>query len=403
MQEQKRDLQRQVETQRVLAKAAADEAEKERMRADAAAAALASELKQRAGTATAPVKPASCQRCDAAQACPAEVQREQEHCAAEVQQRRADVEALEKSVADLMRDLGTARDESACLQQAKARLEAEVETLRSSLLSERRLVPDLEARVGELQNKLHAHTVLAEEGGEARAALATMKREKQALAEQIHALAKQLADATEAAQRELAAAAAAERRELEDSEARALAAERALLEREAAFLAAEAERDALQADVAALRTEMSDMHTKLAEGNSTAHAAVEETRRLHAETVEQLQCAEARAQESVQAARDAEGKAAAALRLVTRLELKLVQGEGEREDARAIENAYKIKLKRLFDQRLAEVETMQREKSAALEEEYRLKMLEAVATRSAAEEVKPSALTRRLHCKRSLV
>jgi hypothetical protein len=52
---------------------------------------------------------------------------------------------------------------------------------------------------------------------------------------------------------------------------------------------------------------------------------------------------------------------------------------------------------------LAEVETMQREKSAALEEEYRLKMLEAVATRSAAEEVNPSALTRCLHCKRSLV
>ena len=405
MQEQKRDLQRQVEAQRVLAKAAADGAEKERMRADAAAAALASseELRQGAGTATAPVMPASCQHCDAVQACPAEVQCEQEHCAAEMQQLRADVEALEKSVADLMRDLGTARDETACLQQARTRLEAEVETLRSSLLSERRLVPDLEARVGELQNKLHAHTVLAEEGGEARAALATMKREKQALAEQIHALAKQLADATEAAQRELAVAAAAERRELEDSEARALAAERALLEREAAFLAAEAERDALQADVAALRTEMSDMHTKLAEGNSTAHAAVEETRRLHAETVEQLQCAEARAQESEQAARDAEGKAAAALRLVTRLELKLVQGEGEREDARAIENAYKIKLKGLFDQRLAEVETMQREKSAALEEEYRLKMLEAVATRSAAEEVKPSALTRRLHCKRSLV
>ena len=108
----------------MLAKAAADGAEKERMRADAAAAALASELKQGAGTATAPVMPASCQHCDAVQACPAEVQCEQEHCAAEMQQLRADVEALEKSVADLMRDLGTARDETACLQQAKTRLEA---------------------------------------------------------------------------------------------------------------------------------------------------------------------------------------------------------------------------------------------------------------------------------------
>ena len=48
-----------------------------------------------------------------------------------------------------------------------------------------------------------------------------------------------------------------------------------------------------------------------------------------------------------------EEKLCGSLRLVNLLELKLLEVEREREDSRAIENCYKLKLKRLFDQALA--------------------------------------------------
>jgi len=40
----------------------------------------------------------------------------------------------------------------------------------------------------------------------------------------------------------------------------------------------------------------------------------------------------------------------------------VTQVEGEREDSRAIENCYKLKLKRLFDQRIADIERVHHEK-----------------------------------------
>ena len=48
-----------------------------------------------------------------------------------------------------------------------------------------------------------------------------------------------------------------------------------------------------------------------------------------------------------------EEKLCGSLRLVNLLERKLLEVEREREDSRAIENCYKLKLKRLFDQALA--------------------------------------------------
>ena len=45
-----------------------------------------------------------------------------------------------------------------------------------------------------------------------------------------------------------------------------------------------------------------------------------------------------------------EEKLIVALRLANRLETKMLDVEREREDARAVENCYKLKLKRLFDQ-----------------------------------------------------
>jgi hypothetical protein len=47
-----------------------------------------------------------------------------------------------------------------------------------------------------------------------------------------------------------------------------------------------------------------------------------------------------------------EQKLSGSLRLVNLLERKLLEVEREREDSRAIENCYKLKLKRLFDQAL---------------------------------------------------
>ena len=65
--------------------------------------------------------------------------------------------------------------------------------------------------------------------------------------------------------------------------------------------------------------------------------------------------------------------------------------EGEREDSRAIENCYKLKLKRLFDQRIRDIEHVHKEKHDALEEEYAIKIREAAAAREAAEAARRDA------------
>mmetsp|Transcript_39847 Transcript_39847/g.125178 ORF Transcript_39847/g.125178 Transcript_39847/m.125178 type:complete len:110 (+) Transcript_39847:2253-2582(+) len=65
---------------------------------------------------------------------------------------------------------------------------------------------------------------------------------------------------------------------------------------------------------------------------------------------------------------DLEGKLLAVMRRADAADEKLLQIEGTREEMRAIENDFKLKMKNLYDKRVKELEAVQRELETSKED-----------------------------------